>query len=529
MTATAWWPILEGQGDVLTDMSGNAHSGTINGALWTKLPSGWALDFNGSSDYVAVANHADFALPGTYTLMAWIKGTHAASTYHSIIDKRNAWNMRIYNQRLYMRQIDAVIGTKTIQSQPYITDEEWTHVAVTYDSSLASEAKVIADANSFKVQAGGPVVAVGAAGKWDTVHREIGNVIYDIEELDADRRYKMVYSGYTGTYAQNNVYIGVAFSPDGATWTKYTVDAPIIADSGEDPYVVKVGATYYLYTEYKEAVPFVGIRCYTSDDFINWVDNGYVLSPLEDGGWESTDVSSPAVLVEDGVWYMYYEGRGPGNGGLIGLATSTDGLTFTRYQTSPLVASVAEWDGLAQVPDDILALGGVYWMMYHGLNSEGWRSGLVYSYDRITWYSHPLNPIDSSDTLMLMPVYGVANPAAQPVFGFIADASGISRYQSWYTPAPHLFINGARVQSLNRPDWEGTTPRAYSQALALGASNLDNNYWYNGLIRDVRIYRSTLSEAQIFSSFSGGPESFTQPCAPGPCRPSPGPNARNRR
>jgi hypothetical protein len=54
----AYWKFDEGSGIVLQDSSGNNLDGTINGAKWTTGYSGYALDFDGVDDYVALDTYS---------------------------------------------------------------------------------------------------------------------------------------------------------------------------------------------------------------------------------------------------------------------------------------------------------------------------------------------------------------------------------------------------------------------------------------------------------------------------------------
>jgi len=55
----AYWEFDEGSGSTLGDSSGNNFDGTINGASWVTGYSGYALDFDGVDDYVALDLYAD--------------------------------------------------------------------------------------------------------------------------------------------------------------------------------------------------------------------------------------------------------------------------------------------------------------------------------------------------------------------------------------------------------------------------------------------------------------------------------------
>ena len=53
----------EGSGTTATDLSGNNHNGTlVNGPVWTNGKYGQAVSFDGSNDYVNIADNNDFTL-----------------------------------------------------------------------------------------------------------------------------------------------------------------------------------------------------------------------------------------------------------------------------------------------------------------------------------------------------------------------------------------------------------------------------------------------------------------------------------
>lgn len=67
-----YFPFDAGQGDVVTDLSGNGHDGSIEGAEWVEGKSGKALSFNGSDSFVEVPFTDDFVITEAITLGAWV-------------------------------------------------------------------------------------------------------------------------------------------------------------------------------------------------------------------------------------------------------------------------------------------------------------------------------------------------------------------------------------------------------------------------------------------------------------------------
>jgi hypothetical protein len=79
----------------------------------------------------------------------------------------------------------------------------------------------------------------------------------------------------------------------------------------------------------------------TSADGLMGKKERVVISPSEP--WEKEEISPNSILLEDGIFKMWYHGGGYirdkrqlGNR-RIGHATSTDGLSWTKYKSNPVI------------------------------------------------------------------------------------------------------------------------------------------------------------------------------------------------
>lgn len=228
-----------------------------------------------------------------------------------------------------------------------------------------------------------PIIAVNPSG-WDQGINEIGNVI------KVGSTYIMVYSGYITPYVQDAVYIGLATSSDGITWTKGgpASDGKITTTASEDPYLVYNAGTYYLYVE-KKVTPVTGIELFTSTDLLAWTSQGIVVDKGAGGTWEENDVSSPTVLLENGTWTMFYEGRSPTQSGAVGVATSSDGIVWTKYGSNPVMGgtgtlSTITW-AVNTVPDDIFKIEGRYYLSFHGSHPSVYSGAMAVSTNLLSW------------------------------------------------------------------------------------------------------------------------------------------------
>ena len=95
-----------------------------------------ALDFDGTNDFVQIADHIDFNGLNQLTLEAWIypKAITNPGT-NIIINKENEWEMGIRNGMLAVATRNTVPGWNWVSSGTAIAADQWTHVAVTYDGA----------------------------------------------------------------------------------------------------------------------------------------------------------------------------------------------------------------------------------------------------------------------------------------------------------------------------------------------------------------------------------------------------------
>lgn len=130
-----------------------------------------------------------------------------------------------------------------------------------------------------------------------------------------------------------------AESTDGKNWSQYSGN-PVVSHTALagsvvwDPALIKNGATYYLYAG---AGP---IYRFSSSDGITWsVGTQITLSAAQPWEAAGTFWFTPVFIDGNGTWYAMYLGFKSGTPDIYatGLATSTDGLTWTRHSGNPVI------------------------------------------------------------------------------------------------------------------------------------------------------------------------------------------------
>ncbi|MFO0945709.1 MAG: hypothetical protein U1D30_07170 [Planctomycetota bacterium] len=159
-----------------------------------------------------------------------------------------------------------------------------------------------------------------------------GNV-YAPEVLKDNGKYRMWYGGQ-GKDGHDRIHL--AESTDLKTWEKKGV----VLDRGSanhvnDPTVVKVGTTYFLYYTQADEGVIDEIHVATSKDGVQWEKGGVAVPRGRPGSWDAAIVGRPSVLVEDGSFRMWYDGRDKGDRS-VGHAVSQDGIHWTKSPQEPV-------------------------------------------------------------------------------------------------------------------------------------------------------------------------------------------------
>jgi hypothetical protein len=134
----------------------------------------------------------------------------------------------------------------------------------------------------------------------------------------------------------------------------------------------------------------------TSTDGIHWTkDAGNPVLAPSATGWDSLYVSTPQVDFDGSTWTMYYEGGGA-TSSQIGIATSSDGHTWTKAAANPIltVGAPGHWDSGLVSPGGVVTANGIRYMMYTGRTPTGPQSvGLATSIGGGPWHKFGDAPV----------------------------------------------------------------------------------------------------------------------------------------
>ncbi len=216
-----------------------------------------------------------------------------------------------------------------------------------------------------------------------------------------------IWFGYNANGSKTQ--IGYATSNDGINWTVQQLPALPLGTDGEwddedveTPFVVKVDGIYHMYycargeEEGSEWSPEATYRIghATSLDGLTWVkDPGNPIldvSGIGSSDWDALVTAEPSVVYRNGRFELFYVG-GHIDGEVfvleLGLATSTDGSSWTRYSGNPILSNTI---------DNVYAP----FVLYNRTNYELWYTGgpkadpyfpvgpfrYYTGYDGVEWY-----------------------------------------------------------------------------------------------------------------------------------------------
>lgn len=227
----------------------------------------------------------------------------------------------------------------------------------------------------------------------------------------------------------DGVNITYASSPDGITWSEDTENILLTTDSvpfadvavTATSVLVEDDGTWVLYFhtwQTRSLINGAGVigRATASSPTGVWiVDPEPVLVMSDDAdAWDGGQVSIADVIRTEDGYRMYYTGASEAGLMQIGLATSTDGINWVKYdnpetvdtpyaESDPVLANGAtgEWDALAAYTPRVAQVDNGWIMFYKdiGTRTERPQVGLATSIDGIHWVKADNSPIMGSDII----------------------------------------------------------------------------------------------------------------------------------
>ncbi|MBU0765476.1 MAG: hypothetical protein KJ607_11640 [Bacteroidetes bacterium] len=228
-----------------------------------------------------------------------------------------------------------------------------------------------------------PVIAMDTAYMWEAIGQP-ACIIHN----DTIKMWYAVAGGENPSDYNPVGRIHYAWSDDGVTWTKYPgnpvldVGAPGEWDDAwlDTPEILWDGTEFKLYY-YGDSTYFQGqdntnIGLATSADGIHWTKQGVVLSKGAPCEWDGKYIESPAAYYDpqSGVHALWYNGQDTTGWIKIGLAVSADGYDWYKWPGNPVVGTgdwLQSWDDMFVAVPAVIRSGDIFEMWYSGISFYG--------------------------------------------------------------------------------------------------------------------------------------------------------------
>lgn len=150
--------------------------------------------------------------------------------------------------------------------------------------------------------------------------------------------------------------------------------------------IIKDGSTYRTWYSGGNEIDGESIGYSDSPDGVNWFNplNTPLLEPGSAGAWDEAEVANPFVLATDSGFQMWYVGRNAVGERAIGYAASPDALTWHKHDGNPILRPDSADHSSFGFPTVVQDGPNDFKMWYSG----GSRVWLATSSDGLTWTKH---------------------------------------------------------------------------------------------------------------------------------------------
>jgi predicted GH43/DUF377 family glycosyl hydrolase len=235
--------------------------------------------------------------------------------------------------------------------------------------------------------------------------------------------------------------IGYAASIDGISWTKYAT--PVLTQGPSDAWdssqvglgsVLQINATFFLmWYQGSNLVSYTNgaVGLATSPNGINWTK--YYGNPvLRPTSVDQNDLASPYVIRLNDTFNMWYTGKSAADSSQITkilYASSFDGINWFKWPQAVLSPSATKsWDSGSVYSPSVIYDGTNFGIWYTAVNQTylNPRIGFATGPDGATWTRSPTNPILDLGSPGTWDSSGVEQPSAVIGYGFMLYYDGFS-------------------------------------------------------------------------------------------------------
>jgi hypothetical protein len=130
-----WWKFDETEGATAKDSSDGNHNGTLIGnAKWAQGKIGGAVDLDGKSGFVQIADESAFNITGQITIACWANIRSVPYEYTAIVTKGDdSWRLSTAQQQRKFHCSVNNYNNIVLDGSAEVAANEWHHVAMVYN------------------------------------------------------------------------------------------------------------------------------------------------------------------------------------------------------------------------------------------------------------------------------------------------------------------------------------------------------------------------------------------------------------
>lgn len=261
-------------------------------------------------------------------------------------------------------------------------------------------------------------------------------------------------------------------------------------------HAVSDGQNHHLYYGKPSNDAYAVYRISSSDLTSGWTDNPGTPLITYSESWEKHIGSSKVIRGDDGTWRMWYAAQVDGSPGVIGYATSADGVAWTKHPQPVLEAVSSTWEsGFVGMPE-VLNVDGTYHLWYLGIDVSGryWQIGHATSGDGVTWTR-------SSDAPAVANGSGFDSAFAMHPVVIHENGMFYMWYSGWNGGNPNVAGFQMRIGFATSPDGQNWTKDPSGQPVLTGVD------WDKQAVSPVGIFKQ--DDGSYVMLYQGmGPGSF---------------------
>ena len=225
--------------------------------------------------------------------------------------------------------------------------------------------------------ANNPLIASDYTFRWIL---KVGSTYWEFKEKKTGSIWSVHYRTSSDGYAWSSESASLMSAGGAGAFDEYGQADPTVIYDG-------TGDWKMWYDAQKSDSTWYSLGYSTSADGITWSKYGAVLDVGAEGAWDDSFVHHPCVIKEGSTYYLYYSGHDGGGIYHIGLATSADGISWTKYGSTPVISAGAggTFDDAYVRPAKPIIIGSTWYMTYWGYDGAISRLGLATSTDGYTW------------------------------------------------------------------------------------------------------------------------------------------------